>query len=239
MDLREYARVLIKRGWIIILLAVIGAVAAYGFSKLQQPVYRSIVTLKTTPTRQSDYGQTMAIKNLVMQYGRQLTTKASAQQVINQLQLDIPPEKFLSQVNVAPHEDDLTLDVEVKSPNEKMVGTIAQTLAENFVVQHEQENLKMDQNDRILVSVLENASPPELFSPKTKINVAAGGILGAIIGVIVVFVLEFLQSAYIRTAEDVERQLGLTVLGAIPTLTGKNSTTEAQGTTRRWFWQRA
>ncbi len=154
MDLREYARVLIKRGWIIILLAFIGAVAAFGFSKLQQPVYRSLVTLKTTPTRPSDYGQTMAIKNLVMQYGRQLTTKATAQQVIDQLQLDIPAAKFLSEVNVAPHEDDLTLDVEVKDPNEKLVGTIAQTLAENFVLQHQQENLKIDQTDRILVDIL-------------------------------------------------------------------------------------
>ncbi len=239
MDLREYARVLIKRGWIIVLIALVGAVGAYGFSKLQRPIYRSFLTLSAVPTRPSDYGQTLAIKNLVRQYSRQLQTKAIGQQVINQLQLDIPVEKFLSEVSVSSHEDDLTLDVEVKDPSEKQVGRIVQTLAETFVVQHEQENLKIDQQDRILVNILENASPPELFSPKTKINVLAGGILGGVVGLLVVFVLEFIQSALVRTPEDVERQLGLTVLGSIPTLAEKGSAAGGRALARRWFWQRA
>ncbi len=61
MDLREYARVLLKRGWVIVLIALVGAIGAYGFSKLQHPIYRSVITLSATPTRPSDYGQTLAI----------------------------------------------------------------------------------------------------------------------------------------------------------------------------------
>ncbi len=239
MDLREYARVLFKRGWIIVLIALVGAAGAYGFSKIQQPIYRSYLTLSAVPTRPSDYGQTLAIKNLVRQYSRQLQTKAMAQQVVDKLQLDISVEEFLSEVSVSSHEDDLTLDVEVKDANEKQVGTIVQTLAETFVIQHEQENLKIDQQDRILVNILENASTPELFSPKTKINVAAGGILGGFIGLLVIFVLEYLQSAFVRSAEDIERHLGLTVLGSIPTMTDKAVTAESRATARRWFWSRA
>ncbi len=239
MDLREYARVLIKRGWIIVLIALVGAVGGFAFSKLQKPIYRSTITLTATPTRPSDYGQTLAIKNLVRQYSRQLQTKAMAQQVLGKLQYDISPEKFLSEVSVSAQEDDLTLDVEVKDPTKDMVQPLVQTLAENFVIQHQQENLQIDQNDRILVNILENAGPIEQFSPKTSINTAAGGILGGLVGVMVVFVLEFLQSAFLRTTEDVEKQLGLTVLGAIPTLSDKSSATAAQGTARRWFWQRA
>ncbi|MGE5141494.1 MAG: Wzz/FepE/Etk N-terminal domain-containing protein, partial [Rudaea sp.] len=49
MDLREYARVLIKRGWIIVLIAFVGAIGAFGFSKLQQPIYRSYLTLSAVP----------------------------------------------------------------------------------------------------------------------------------------------------------------------------------------------
>ncbi len=219
MDLREYARVLFKRAWVIVLIAIIGAGGAYVFSKFfQQEIYRSVITLSATPTRPSDYGQTLAIKNLVMQYSRQLQTKSIAQQVLNKTQYDIPVEKFLSEISVSAHEDDLTLDIEVKDPNKDLAGKLVQTLAETFVIQHQQENLQIDQQDRILVNILENASPYEQFSPKTTINVLAGGILGGLVGTLVIFVLEFLQSAFVRSTEDVERYLGLTVLGAIPTM---------------------
>ncbi|MGB8648329.1 MAG: Wzz/FepE/Etk N-terminal domain-containing protein [Anaerolineae bacterium] len=218
MDLREYARVLFKRGWMILLIAAVGAVGALGFSWLQPTIYRSVITLSATPTRPSDYGQTLAIKNLVLQYSRQLQTKAIAQKVLSQLKYDISVEKFLSEISVSSSEADLTLDIEVKDRDINMVGQLTQTLAETFVVQHQQENLQIDQQDRILVSILENASPAEKFSPKTTINVLAGGILGTLVGTLVVFVLEFLQSAFVRSTEDIERYLGLTVLGAIPTM---------------------
>ncbi len=239
MDLREYARVLFKRGWVIVLIALIGGLGAIAFSKIQQPIYRSTITLTARPTRPSDYGQTLAIKNLVMQYSRELQTKSLAQKVIDQLQLDIPAEKFLSEVNVSAQEDTLMLQVEVKDPMPDNAARIAQTLAETYVVQHQQENLQIDQQDRILVNILDNATPPALFSPQTKINALAGGILGGLVGAFVVFLLEFLQSAYVRSSDDVERYLGMTVLGSIPTITGREALAEQRAPARRWFGQRA
>ncbi len=240
MDLREYARVLFKRGWIVVLLALVGALGAAGFSKLQTPIYRSTITLSAVPTRPSDYGQSLAIKNLLQLYSKQLQTKTLAQQVVDKLQLDIPVEKFLSEVNVSANEADFTLMIEAKDPNIDMVPQMAQTLAETYVYQHDQENFKIDQQDRILVNILDNATPPEKFSPKTTINTIAGGILGGLVGLFVIFVLEFLQSAFVRSADDIERYLGLTVLGSIPTVEPRTArTTESPTRERRGFWQRA
>ncbi len=239
MDLREYARVFFKRGWMIVLIALVGGLGAIGFSRLQTPIYRSTIPLSAVPTRSSDYGQTLAIKNLLQLYSAQLQTKKLAQQVIDQLQLDIPVEKFLGQVNVSANEANFTLQIETKDPVEQNAPKMAQALAENFVQQHEQENLKMDQQDRILVNILDNASPPEKFSPKTTINAIAGGILGGLVGAFMIFLLEYLQSAFVRSADDVERFLGLPVLGAIPTMTQQAATAESRVRARRWFWQRA
>ena len=47
-------------------------------------------------------------------------------------------------------------------------------------------------------------------------NALAGLILGALVGVIIVLGLEWLESGVLRTPEDVERVLALNVLGAIP-----------------------
>jgi capsular polysaccharide biosynthesis protein len=223
MDLREYGRVLIRRGWIVVVVAIVGALGALLFSRLQTPIYRSTITMSVMPSRSSDYGQSLAIKNLMRLYGQQMQTKTMAQQVIDQLQLDIPAEKFLGGVEVSPNEADLTIQVAVKDANIEMVPRMVQALAENFVIFHQQENLQMDQNDRILVNLLDNATPAEKFSPKTTINVIAGGILGGLAGVIAIFVIEYIQSGYIRKPEDIERALKLTVLGTIPTISEKNA----------------
>ena len=221
MQLQDYARVLLKRGWIIILLAIIATGSAYVFSKLQTPIYRSTVTLSAEPSRPADWGQSQAIKNLLRLYVEQMQSPNLTQPVIDKLQLDVSPDKFNSQVNFSADESTLKITIEVRHPIPAVAAKMAQTLAESFVSFRNQANLQIDQRDRILVSILRNATSPDIFSPKTSVNALAGAILGALIGVIIVFALEWLESDIVRTAEDVERYIGVTVLGAIPTLTSK------------------
>lgn len=221
MQLQDYGRILLKRGWIIILLAVLAAGSAYAFSKLQTPIYSSTVTLSAEPSRSSDYGQTLAIKNLLRNYVQQMQSPSIIQQVIDQLQLDVTPDKFVSQLNFNADESTLLITIEARYPNPAVAAKMGQTLAETFVSVHNQKNLQIDQQDRILVSIVHNATSPVIFSPKTSINTLAGAILGALIGVLLVFVLEWLESDIVRTAEDVERFIGVTVLGSIPTIADK------------------
>jgi len=219
MQLQDYARVLIKRGWIIILLAVLAAASAFVFSKLQTPIYRSTVTLSAVPARPSDYGQSLAIKNLLRNYVQQMQSPAITQQVIDKLQLDMTNDNFVGLLNFSAGEDTLTIAIEARYPKfDAVAPKISQTLAETFVSVHNQENLQIDQRDRILITILRNATSPDIFSPKTAINTGAGAVLGALIGLIIIFVLEWLDSDIIRTTEDIERVIGVTVLGAIPTI---------------------
>lgn len=218
MQVREYMRVLLRRGWVLLLLAAVGAAGAFGFSRLQTPIYRSTITLSALPTR-PDYGQGLASKDLVRNYGLQIVTTRLLQQVINQLQLDISPETLKSRVNVSADEADLLINVEVKDPVMENAPRVAQALADAFVVKHRLDNVDIDQRDRILVDIHDGPTPVEKFSPKTTINTLAGGLLGAIVGFFAIFLLEYLESANLRSAEDVERVLGVTVLGAIPPFT--------------------
>ena len=235
MQLQDYARILLKRGWIIIVLALIATASAVVFSKLQTPIYRSTVALSAMPSRPADWGQSQAIKNLLRLYVEQMQSPLMTQQVIDKLQLDVTPEKFSSQINFNADESTLKITIEARHPIKEVAPRMAQGLAETFVSFRNQENLQIDQRDHILVNILYNATSPELFSPKTSVNAAAGAILGGLIGVLIVFILEWLESDIVRTAQDVERHIGVTVLGAIPTIgDGRSKTTPA----RRWFWQR-
>ena len=148
-------------------------------------------------------------------------SRSITQQVIDKLQLDVNTDKFVSQLNFNADESTLLITIEARHPNPAVAAQMGQTLAETFVSAHNQQNLQIDQQDRILVSILHNATSPVIFSPKTLINTGAGAILGALIGVIIVFVLEWIESDIVRTAEDVERYIGVTVLGSIPTIVDK------------------
>ncbi len=231
MPLQQYGRVLWKRGWIVILLAALTTLSAIIVSKLQTPIYRSTVTLSTVPAR-PDYGQTLAIKNLLRLYVQQMQSPFITQPVIDKLQLDVTPQKFNSYVDLSGSEADLVIKLEARHPIQETAPKIAQTLAETFISFHNQENLEIDQRDRILVKFLNNATSPDLFSPKTSINALAGAILGALIGVLIVFALEWLESDVVRTTEDVERYLGVPALGLIPTMEDGN---DRAVPSRRWF----
>lgn len=235
MQLQQYVRIFWKRGWIIILLALIAAGSAYVFSKVQTPIFKSSVALSAEPSRPADWGQSQAIKNLLRLYVQRMQSPIMVQQVIDKLQLDVTPQTFASQLNFSADEATLTITIEARHPIPAVAAKMAQTLAETFVSIRNQENLQIDQRDRILVSLLYNATSPDIYSPKTSINVAAGAILGALIGVLIVLALEWLESDIVRTADDVERHIGVTVLGAIPTISDNASEESA----RRRFLQRS
>lgn len=58
-------------------------------------------------------------------------------------------------------------------------------------------------------------TPQTPVKPRKKLNVAIAGVLGIFVGIGMVLVLEFLDTT-LKTTEDIERHLGLPVLGRIP-----------------------
>lgn len=239
MELRDYLKILQKRWWIIVLVAAIAAGSAYGFSKLQDTIYRSSIKLSIEPARSSDYGQTLAIKNVLRNYSDQLTTRKMAQRVIDTLQLDIKPDALLGRLAVDPDEANYTIQIEARDRNGGTAQRVAQTYAELFVNQRQIANQERDQTDRILVSILDDARAPEVYSPKTSVNVLAGGVLGGLVGLIILFVLEWMESDVVRSNEDVERYAGVPVIGAIPTIGARQPRGSSAGMARLAFWKRA
>ena len=214
MELSRYASLLWKRGWIIVLVAVIAGVSAYGFSRLQTPIYRATVQVSINPAR-PDWGLAQTAKTMLRNYTINMTTHTWAQKVVDQLKLDVPTGDLLSWIKTSSDESNLTIQIDANHEDPKVAQDIAWTWANLFVEWRTAENLDLIKDDRVGATILDLPTV-SLFSPKTRINVIAALIVGVLLGGLVVFFLEWTESDIIRSTQDVEKSIGVIVLGAIP-----------------------
>lgn len=215
MEIKNYLKLLRKRGWIILLAAIIAAAAAFGFSKLQDPTYRASILVSVVPAR-ADWGLGNSTKDLLRNFQTNLLTHRMANRIIDQAQLDMNSDELLSEVEVNPEPDRFVMEMVAKDGDPQTAIDIVQTMAGIFVDEREAWNQEQDKLNRIDVTIVDNARNAPLWRPNPKMNALAGAILGALLGLAVIVLLEWLESGTLRTSEDVERVLGLSVLGAIP-----------------------
>jgi capsular polysaccharide biosynthesis protein len=66
------------------------------------------------------------------------------------------------------------------------------------------------------IQVIDTAQTPvSPVQPRPMMNIAIAGVLAVMLGVFIAFLIEFLDTT-IKTPEDVEKHLGLPVIGSIP-----------------------
>jgi capsular polysaccharide biosynthesis protein len=198
----------------VLLAAAVTAASAFVFSRLQTPVYKSTVYILVQPAR-TDFGAAQSAKLLLRSYVAWMDTDSRAAAVIDQLQLDRTPQDLRGDVEIASDDSRFVIQVDVEDEIGDQANDVARQWAELFVRWRQDENQKQRREDQVEALILDEPRY-ELDRPQTRINVAAGAILGALLGGLIVFALEWNEAGVLRSPGEVERALGLTVLGVIP-----------------------
>ena len=214
MTSQEYLQIIVKRWRLVAVLTIVGLAAGLVLTLAMTPLYRSAIKISVNPAR-PDYGTALTVNNLLSSYSLQLMTVRLAQDVVDQLRLDIAPETMLGRVKATPQQDNFMLLIEVDNPDPRVAERIASTLASTFVNQYSASNADAPRQDRIDLSVLDEPEPAKLNRPKLEINLAAGLLGGLLLGIVLAFVLEYLDDT-LKSVEDVERVTALPILGTIP-----------------------
>jgi len=214
VELGDYIRILRQRGWIIILLSLLTALAAFGFSRMQTNVYKSTLNLLVRPSR-TDFGQSQAAKELLKTYEAWLFSSYRAQAVIDDLQLDMTAGELLGDVEVASDNFSFMVSLAVENTDPDLANDIARTWGNQLIQWQQQENDKNRQEDRITIEFRDDPQVG-LDRPNTRINTLAAAIFGALLGIVAIFFLEWLSSGVLHRTEDVERYLEIPVVGTIP-----------------------
>jgi capsular polysaccharide biosynthesis protein len=213
IDLKEmFLEILSYWQWVALAL-VLGAVIAYSVSKfLMVPQYEStsqlyVLSKSTSITSLADIQTGTSLTNdyMVVVEGRPVL-----EQVIANLSLNETYRSLKEKVTLNNPSNSRILEITVRDENPTIAKKIADEIASvgaAFIAE------KMDQDPpNIIQSGYTDGEP---VSPNTMKNTAIGGLLGMFLAVAII-VLSYLFNDTIVTAEDVEKKLGLNVLGSLP-----------------------
>src|SRR5512136_1560939 len=173
MELANYFRILRTRGWIMVVVAAVAALSAFGFSKLQRPIYKSSMQITVLPAR-NDMGLAQTTKQLLRAYVTIIDTKKFAGQVLQRFEqagqpLDMTPQQLKGNVIIASYEDKNVIQIDVKNGDGELGNRIAIAWAQEFQDWRNAENNKVRKEDRVDVVLGDNPTYAK-FRPQTMIN---------------------------------------------------------------------
>ena len=213
MLLSDYVNILRRRWWVILLTAFVAAASGYGFSKWQfsqGALFRSEATYDT--------GLYIVLQNKMNSFRNLALAPKELDKISEQLGLDRDADWLLNKhVAVQALPDEQKMVVQVTYPDPNVAPKLADAIGANMVGLVAAQNASLEGSSRINVIELQSARPAALYWPQTKIIVAAGSVLGLVLGLLLAFGLEALDNS-LKSPADVERFVGLTTLGAIPTV---------------------
>lgn len=214
IDLMGLLNYLKKRIVIIAAAVLVFAVLGLLYSALfTTPVYVAETRLyvlnrsSTIGVQGSDY---QVSTYMLQDYQILITGKNVTKEVVKQLNLDISPEALSNKISVSAPDETRVLQINVSDTDPQLAADIANKVCEVAM----QELRRLTDADAVH-QVYEADVPMVSVGLSAKKAVLLAAVLGLVASVGVMTVVFILDDS-IRTEEDVERYLGLSVLGVIP-----------------------
>lgn len=208
----------IKKRFLLILAFVFGAalVAAIVSFFVLTPTYESssqfIVNQgQQDPSQQFNVNDIRTNVELISTYNVIITSNAILEEVIEQVNLPYSAGALAKNIKVSSEQSSQVVTVTATDTNPVVATKIANATVEIF--QDKIPDLMNVDNVKILTSA-ETPANPAPVAPNPKLNIAIAIVLGGMIGVGLAFLLEYLDKT-ITTENDIEKHLGLPVLGVI------------------------
>lgn len=216
IDLREYLSIIKKKWFIMAILCAVCVAASVVYSFfIAKPVYQAETTLivkteKTEGTNTVTSDQIKTTQQLAVTYGEIIKSRKVLDDVIKNLDLDESYGQLSGKISVSTVSDTQIIKVSVQDTNKSNAAKIANEIPKVFA----KEAIRIaDANG---VEVIDKAQTPvNPVSPNKKMNILIAGVLGVMIGLFIIFIIEFLNTK-IKTPQDIEKELGLPLLGVIP-----------------------
>jgi capsular polysaccharide biosynthesis protein len=216
MGLIELLKIIKKKIWLIVIIAVMAAAVGAAYSiYMTTPVYAAKSKLIVTRVQYSqeerlNYSDVLMYQMLVKTYSELAKSKPVISETISKLGYGMNAGELAGGLTITSKEDVQVIEIEVQNINPQRACELANTLSEVFI---EKARALMNTDD---VKMMERAEVPEgSVSPNIPLNITISFLLGAMLSTMLVLLLEYLDNT-IKTEDDVEKCLAMTVLATIP-----------------------
>lgn len=215
MTADEAIRALRQRWWVLLAATVIAALAGYAYLKMPwvEPRWRSSVLLQATG--RLDYGNFLALEKELRPLAEQVQQLGIMREVDRSLHTDLGAETMLEHTRAEPVQDSDQIRIDVEDADPTRASQLSLAIADVYTQQHNAQEQGKLREERVILRPLDRPTQATLIWPQTRILVPAAGLLGLIVAGLVVLALVYLDDS-IRTTADVQRYLGLPVLGLVP-----------------------
>ena len=209
-------RTLLRRVSAIVLVAVVVAGAALGFSLYQPPTYEaSIKILVGQKNSDSSLAQDASdIQDLTLTIAKAVRTAPVAQGVVEQLNLpEVSAAGVLNNMSAEPDPGTMFVNVSYKSSDPERAQLIANTTGQ--VLEEKISEVSIGANG-ITAMVWAPATLPQTpVAPDPVRNTIIALVLGSLLGVVLAFLLEYIDDSW-NSPEEVEEISGVPAFGVIP-----------------------
>jgi capsular polysaccharide biosynthesis protein len=219
MEIKTYLNILMKRVWIVILIPFLAAAITAVISLYWlEPVYESSMTLyvmnKDFDSRiKLAYDDILASQQLIKDCRELIKSKSMMKAVIGQLNLvDLNKEELVKKITVNLKNDTRLLEIKVRDTSDVRAKEIVDVIGSIF-----QERVKDLMKLETLDVVDEAEIPLKPVSPKPLVNIFVVFFTVLFLVISAVFMMEYLDDT-VKNIEDVEKLLGIKVIGIIPYL---------------------
>ncbi|MBT2738375.1 YveK family protein [Bacillus sp. ISL-7] len=219
ISLKELLQTLRKRLSLILsitfIAVLISGVVSYFFLT---PIYQASTQLLVNKSKDDQstfqYNEVQTNLQLINTYNVIIKSPVILEKVIKDLNLDMTVSELNQKITVQNEKDSQVVNLSVQDTSEANAAEIANKTATVF----QKEIVKIMNVDN--VSILAKAvvsDHPSPIKPQPLLNVAIALVVGLMAGVGLAFLLEYLDNT-IKDEQEIEKLLGLPVLGVIATM---------------------
>lgn len=216
----EVCLAILNKIWIVAIATFVLALGAFLYSKLLvTPMYNSSTSLYVINNAENENTSAADISiatTLVKDYEKLVTSNRVLGAVIEELELDLTTGGLRGKVSVANEAGTRILNINVVDSDPEQAQLIADSIREK--VKEELPKIMKVEAETIDVANLPRAP----YSPNTFSTVLLAALAGALLSSIAI-VVAYILNDKIKTADDIEKHLGLSVLGVIPKTGGRGS----------------
>lgn len=212
-----------RRWLVVVIVAVLGAAAAFAISSQATPIYQSSSSLYfalRTGTSGSDINQgSTYTQNQMLSFAQLAGSSLVLEKVIDDLELEASEMQLRRMLTITIPQNTVVLDVGVGSSDKLLAAQIANSVAESLIaVVSEISPADTEGAPTVIVKIIEPAIPAVFqSSPDKKKDTVLGGILGALLAALGVTGVTLLDNR-VRSESAVANVTERPFLGAISSL---------------------